>query len=194
MVLAAERDMEEWRARLARARLRKAGLSGEYLRADCELGRRVLELAQGRRGAYLWGGCGRGKTYAAACAVRMAVQAVPPTGQLPAMLVPVTGLLGELRDAYRGGRAPDLGRLGRVALLALDDLGCERPTAWAMETVTALLDERVRHGLPTVVTSNHSIGQLRDAWGGVEGARLASRLAGACEVIEVGGTDRRLHA
>ena len=61
-----------------------------------------------------------------------------------------------------------------------------------MSTLTGLIDARTAEGLPTIVTSNYSLGQLRDLWGGMPGARIASRLGGACERIEVTGPDRRL--
>ena len=61
-----------------------------------------------------------------------------------------------------------------------------------METITSLIDARVASGLPTIVTSNFSLGELRDRWGGMSGMRIASRLGGACERIQMGGVDRRL--
>ena len=41
-------------------------------------------------------------------------------------------------------------------------------------------------------SSNFSLGELRDRWGGMPGMRIASRLGGACERIQMGGVDRRL--
>ena len=37
-----------------------------------------------------------------------------------------------------------------------------------------------------------TVRRLRELWGGMPGARIASRLGGACERIEVTGPDRRL--
>ena len=169
----------------------KAGLVGEYADADCELGRRVYGLAGRGLGAYLWGGPGRGKTYAAACAVRMALEGTP-RGNLNARLVTAKRLLDDIRAGYDGGDRYALERAEAYPLLALDDLGAERPTEWAVETLTRLIDTRTARGLATVVTSNYSIGELRKLWGGMSGARIASRLGGACDRIEVTGPDRRL--
>ena len=58
-------------AKIRASQLRSAGLVGEYARADCELGHRLYELAKERVRAYVHGESGRGKTYAASCAVRM---------------------------------------------------------------------------------------------------------------------------
>lgn len=173
------------------SRLRKAGLRGGYMHAESEIGRRVCSLVEQGRGAYLWGEPGRGKTYAAAHAVRVAVERHHGT-TAPAKFVSAKQLLDSIRDGFNGGDRDALKRAEAVPLLALDDLGAERPTDWAIETLTGLIDARTAEGLPTIVTSNYSLGQLRELWGGMPGARIASRLGGACERIEVTGPDRRL--
>lgn len=186
-------DLRSELARMRAFHLRKAGLVGAYAAADCELGRRVLALCRSGRGAYLWGEPGRGKTYAAACAVRLWVSRSSPA-ELTARLVTASELLEEARRSFGDRSAFDAaGFASRVPLLALDDLGAERPTEWAMETLSRIVDARVAAGLPTIVTSNLTIGGLRDLWGGTAGKRVASRLAGTCERIEVGGADRRTH-
>lgn len=173
------------------SRLRKAGLRGCYMHAESDVGERVCRLVDQGRGAYLWGEPGRGKTYAAAHAVRVAVER-GGAGSASAKLLSAKQLLDSIRDGFNGGDRDALRRAERVPLLALDDLGAERPTDWAIETLTGLIDARTAEGLPTIVTSNYSLGQLREVWGGVPGARIASRLGGACERIEVTGPDRRL--
>lgn len=185
---------EEYRQVVLRMResgLRKAGLRGGYMHARSEVGERVCRLVERGRGAYLWGEPGRGKTYAAAHAVRVAVER-SRGAKTPAKLVSAKRLLDSIREGFNGGDRDALRRAEVVPLLALDDLGAERPTDWAIETLTGLIDARTAEGLPTIVTSNYSLGQLRELWGGMPGARIASRLGGACERIEVTGPDRRL--
>lgn len=189
-------------AAVRRSRLRKAGLGGAYLDADSELGRRVDELVRRGRGAYLWGRPGRGKTHAAACAVRLAMEragyglgtVVGGTGQprFPARIVTTAELLAAERAAFDGGAPGAMGRAASAGLLVLDDIGAERATDWAVEQLTRLVDRRVADGLPIVCTSNLPLGRLGEAWGGMPGERLVSRLAGACERIEVTGDDWRL--
>ena len=185
---------DEYRQMMRKARecrLRKAGLRGGYMRAQSDIGERVCRIVERGHGAYLWGEPGLGKTYAAAHAVRVAVERSKGT-KPPAKLVSAKHLLDSIRDGFNGGDRDALRRAETVPLLALDDLGAERPTDWAIETLTGLIDARTAEGLPTIVTSNYSIGELRELWGGMPGARIASRLGGACERIEVTGPDRRL--
>ena len=101
-------------------------------------------------------------------------------------------LLDGIKAEWDGGERAVLQRAERYALLALDDLGMERPTEWAMETLSRLIDSRTMEGLPTIITSNYSLGELRDRWGGMEGARIVSRIAGSCERVEMTGRDRRM--
>lgn len=180
-------EYREMRRQIIESRLRKAGLRGTYADAACAVGEEAYRRARDGRGTYLWGLPGRGKTYAAAAAVRMAVMA-----GWDARLVTAKALLDAVKAEWDGGEKGTIYRAERYRLLALDDLGVERPTEWAMETITGLIDARMASGLPTIVTSNYSLGQLRELWGGMPGARIASRLGGACERIEVTGPDRRL--
>lgn len=180
-------EYREMRRQIIESRLRKAGLRGTYADAACAVGEDAYRRARDGRGTYLWGLPGRGKTYAAAAAVRMAVMA-----GWDARLVTAKALLDAVKAEWDGGEKGTIYRAERYRLLALDDLGVERPTEWAMETITGLIDARVASGLPTIVTSNYSLGELRDRWGGMPGMRIASRLGGACERIQMGGGDRRL--
>lgn len=180
-------EYREMRRQIIESRLRKAGLRGTYADAACAVGEDAYRRARDGRGTYLWGLPGRGKTYAAAAAVRMAVMA-----GWDARLVTAKALLDAVKAEWDGGEKGTIYRAERYRLLALDDLGVERPTEWAMETITGLIDARVASGLPTIVTSNFSLGELRDRWGGMPGMRIASRLGGACERIQMGGVDRRL--
>lgn len=188
------RDDPEVRAiieAIMESKARKAGLTGAYRHAESDLGRRVWSMAEGGRGAYLWGEPGTGKTWAASCAVRMAMESQDPLRPVAARIVSSKRLLDDVKAGYDGGIRGALEGARTIRLLALDDLGVERPTDWAIETLAELIDARTMAGLPIIVTSNYRIGQLASLWGGMPGKRTASRLAGACEAIEVTGRDRR---
>lgn len=182
-----DQELRSVMAGIMGSRFRKAGLVGDYAEADCDEGRTIYRSARSGRGAYLYGPCGTGKTYAASCAVRLAVM----DGKR-ARIVSVSRLLEDARHEYDGGERGVLDRAAGTWLLALDDLGAERPTEWAIERVCDLVDYRVMRNLPTIFTSNYSLGEIRNRFGGVEGMRVASRIGGACEIMEFGGKDRRL--
>lgn len=180
------------RAKTQQALLRKAGLAGDYAKADCELGRRLYSMAMQGQGAYLFGSFGTGKTYAAACAVRGFV-----LNGKRAKLTTTTALLQSIRDEFGDNRRDAnvaFNRAKMYDLLALDDFGMEKRTEWSIEQLEALLNARYETGKPTIITSNYRVGELRDMWGKVPGGRLASRICGMCERIEVTGEDRRLIA
>ena len=83
----------------------------------------------------------------------------------------------------------------RLDLLALDDLGLEKPTDWAIERLTTVVDERIRNGSRLVVASNQTKAELAIAMGN----RLSSRLFGTnpelgdVKVIVIQGQDYRAY-
>lgn len=166
---------------------RRAGLEGPYAAADCEKGREAYERAADGRGTYLWGEPGTGKTYAAACALRLWLER-GRTGRL----FTAKGMADFVKEGYSSGY-DSVKRLKTYGLLVIDDFGAERPTDWSKEMFEDIVNHRGSLGMPTIVTSNYRIGQVRDLWGGMDGKRIASKLCGACEPVEVSGPDRRLH-
>lgn len=83
----------------------------------------------------------------------------------------------------------------KAPILVLDDLGAESVTSFAHERIFDLLEYRIERLLPTIITSNHSIGDLVQIYGSVRGKihgeRIGSRLAGQCVVVEVRAPDYR---
>lgn len=81
--------------------------------------------------------------------------------------------------------------------LVVDDVGCERPTEWALDLITTLVDHRYQQQLPTIYTSNYAPDALGRRLGGrdlVAGQRIVSRILDDCDVIHVRGHDRRVAA
>lgn len=73
-----------------------------------------------------------------------------------------------------------------VPLLVLDDLGTQSDTSWAQEKLFQVLNHRLNAELPTVITTNHAIGELDQ--------RLRARLSDreVARVIEIGERDDSL--
>ncbi|MFD2683746.1 ATP-binding protein [Streptomyces phyllanthi] len=89
----------------------------------------------------------------------------------------------------RPGTDPEwmLRHLMRTPLLVLDDLGAARATEWTEELTYRLINHRYNFELPTVMTSNLTVGDLRMKLGD----RVASRIAGMAEQVTFNGPDRR---
>lgn len=73
-------------------------------------------------------------------------------------------------------------------LLFLDDLGAEKMSEWVAEQFYLILNFRYEEKLPTIITSNYSLGELSERLGD----RIASRIAEMCDVVKIDGKDRRL--
>lgn len=82
-----------------------------------------------------------------------------------------------------------LWRLARSPLLLLDDLGAAKQSQWTEELTYRLVNHRYNQLLPTLVTTNLPVAELRDA----VGDRVASRLAEMTERVILTGRDRRRH-
>lgn len=93
------------------------------------------------------------------------------------------------------GRWPASGRWNCATRLApflvLDDLGTEKLSDWVQEKLYAILDWRYGQELPTLVTSNLTLAELASHYR-AHGPRLASRIAGMGEEVELRGRDRRV--
>ena len=73
-------------------------------------------------------------------------------------------------------------------LLFLDDLGAENATDFVRDTLYLIINRRYEGKLPVIITSNLDLGELSDS----VGDRIASRIAGMCDMVELEGGDRRL--
>lgn len=96
----------------------------------------------------------------------------------------VADLLDELRP---DGDKAEAAYAERAEVLILDDLGASRPTEWAVETMTALMDQRLRERRRTIVTTNLPEAVIASAWGD----RLMDRLRHQATVVVMSGPSRR---
>lgn len=80
-------------------------------------------------------------------------------------------------------------------LLVIDDIGSERSTDWTTEQLYRLLKDRTENQRPVIVTSNVPPDRFGLAGGDTTMAmRFASRIAGACDVVNVKARDYRVGA
>lgn len=135
------------------------------------------------RGLYLFGHAGSGKTHLAA-AIGNELYMQPGI-----RFVTAPELLLNIRKGFAAdGDDGLLDRLSQTKLLIIDDLGSEKPTEWVQETLFVLIDRRYTHFLPTIITSNFSLDQLKDRLG----YRIASRIAEVSEMVELRAVDYRI--
>ncbi len=176
------------------ARFRRAEASHPQVRAWVQL---AVAAARSARGGgvsiveapslLIIGGTGTGKTHAAFGAIRALAAAgvrvewqATTAADLYAALRPSPG-----RDTER-----ELATFVRCPLLLLDDLGAAKPSEWTEEITYRLINHRYAQVLPTLITSNVPIRQLRH----LLGDRVASRLAEMAERVVLDGVDRRRQA
>lgn len=165
---------------------RYAGAKFEDVPVDIQ--KKIKEMFAQKKGLYLFGGCGTGKTHIAYTIWQRCKEK-----NIPARFYKSTELLDVIRDFY-GKNSYDYqdNELRKLqdydGLLIIDDLGAEKPTEWVAETFYKIIDRRYEEMLPTVFTSNLDLGGLANQISD----RLPSRIAEMCEVIKVDGVDRRV--
>ena len=142
------------------------------------------EMRANGTGLLLYGNVGCGKSFAAACIANALID----TGT-PCMMTNFTRIINRLQESF-AGRQKYIDNLSRFDLLVLDDMAAERNTEYVWEQVMTIIDARYRSGLPVIVTTNLTIGELADP-ADIRRQRVYSRLKEMCVPIEVAGADRR---
>jgi|GEM_PF-705636 len=137
-------------------------------------------------GLFLYGGFGTGKTGLAVGVVKAEIERSASEG----MFTTTSDLLDAIRITYDREHAASeniLANARAVPILALDDIGAERPTDWVREKLYQLIN--VRHGqqLTTIFTSNLPLDQLAENLG----ERTVWRIAEMCRVVRIDGTNLR---
>jgi DNA replication protein DnaC len=218
---AAARDADEERARVVERALDLAGATPRLLGQSLETypadGAPAVAVARAwiddyrggeRRNLWLTGAVGRGKTGLAWGIVRALALAEADaylsdpdlrggSPRSPALFVIWRDLLADLREAISSGddvAASLFDRAQRVAVLALDDLGAERPTPYALESLSTLVEHRYQRRSPTIVTSNFGTRDLAARLGHDDpqlGRRIVDRLVEGAVGHQFEGASRR---
>lgn len=127
---------------------------------------------------------GAGKTHQAYGAVRRLVQSgVGVRWRATA----AADLLAELRPRPGSDSERELAAVSRCPLLIIDDLGAAKSSEWVEEQTYRLINRRYNYMLPTLITTNLAIKDLR----AYLGDRVTSRLAQMTTRVEFEPVDRR---
>ena len=160
-------------------------------------------------GLILSGSVGSGKTLIAAAAVNSILNAMPIREQtaeyagrdgkyysggkkIPIFFTSVIEFLENIRQEMNekqcdGNKQSVKLRAKDSYLLVLDDLGAEKMTEWAQETILEVIDHRYSELLPVIVTTNASPKELKARIG----ERSFDRLREMCECIAVTSGSQR---
>ncbi|MFF8868191.1 ATP-binding protein [Streptomyces sp. NPDC015139] len=140
-------------------------------------------LAEGRS-LLIVGTTGTGKTYQAYGAVRSLLIAGV---RLRWKAVTAADLYAELRPRPGHDGERELMDLARCPLLIIDDLGAAKSSEWTEEVTMRLINRRYNAMLPTLITTNLGMSDLRAHIGD----RVASRLTEMTDRVILDGPDRR---
>lgn len=136
-------------------------------------------------GLLLWGYVGTGKSYIAGCIAN----ALLDKG-VPVLMTNFSRLLNRLTDFSAGDKNAYIQSLNAYRLLIVDDLGVERGSDFVKEQVFQIVDSRYRSGLPLIVTTNLTLGELKDPED-LAYARIYDRILERCIPIRVNETNIR---
>lgn len=136
-------------------------------------------------GLMLLGPTGTGKTRIAAAACWTRIERYPCTYASVARAM--SRLSASLTDE---GRREAVRVFSGNGAAVLDDFDKTRPSEFGKEQIFAAIDGREQAGAPLLVTTNLLPSEIAERFG----EPVASRLAGYCTVVEVGGDDLRLVA
>lgn len=110
---------------------------------------------------------------------------------VPWRFVNYSGFIMDVQSAFKKEKVDPKEMLDEVAdapIVVIDDLGAEKMTDYVRQATYYIMNARESNLRPTFITSNFSIAQLNEQID----PRVASRIAGMCDVVEMKGKDRRL--
>lgn len=103
------------------------------------------EMLAHNNGLLFWGDVGTGKTFAAACIANALID-----HGVPVLMTSFPKIL----NSSGWDKAELIGQMKHFRLLIIDDLGAERESDYALETVQYVVDERYKTGKPLIITTN----------------------------------------
>lgn len=132
---------------------------------------------------------GTGKTHLMQCIANALANR-----KIPSIYVKEEQLFTDIKATYdRGSDESEqdvLRRYYSIPVLMIDDLFTAPYKDWAEGKLFSILDERVDKKKITIITSNYAVGRISQRLP-INGGKIASRISGQAQLIEMIGTDRR---
>lgn len=183
----AERVAQERRERLA-TRFGASGIPARPLTFTPDRMDVVASILEGDRGLYVWGPTGRGKTVLISRIAKDFLEADKGSVKF----ITANRLVYEAQQTYSMGSSMApleyIDKMGRVALLAIDDLGRNKVSEDAKRILFEIMDERAKANRRTLITSEKSLEEMRN----LLDEAFVGRIIETCEVLHVTGRDWRL--
>lgn len=134
------------------------------------------------------GNVGSGKTHFAYALLKF-LKSLSTFRNVDINVTPATQLIANIKEGIGNNTVNDrVIKIKRLPILIIDDLGSERITDFTQELFYLIIDYRWIYQLPTVITSNFSLNELKERLG----ERIVSRIAGMCKPFILIGEDRRI--
>lgn len=173
-----EKKMREWTFE------KDDGLNSKMTRVAKRYVDNFDEMKLRGKGLLLFGSVGSGKTFIASCIVNALIDK-----NIPCVMTNFNRLVNTL-FGMKEGKQDYLDKLNNVDLLVIDDFASERNTEYMNDIVFNIIDARYRVNLPTIITTNLTSDELKNA-SDIKRERIYSRLLEMCIPIEYNGVDRR---
>ena len=181
-------ECEKCKAKQATPKVRRAETLDKW--AYCK----ASEIVTTKRGLYIHGGFGTGKTHTAkrlyTATQRVNAQAIFTTPQ-------------DIQCAFNDCISSDyreaqvLAEFASADVLFIDDIGQEQVSERGLSQLWQVINRRYEMNRPCVYTSNYTLGALTARYASVNSVQaesICSRIAGSCTQQEMTGKDRRLTA
>jgi len=179
-------------------RLRQAGIDeglyaemrlDNYVFEDDSLKERLYKYLEhpNWRGWGFFGDVGTGKTHLAVGITREMIERY----SLKAKVISVPEFIASLRDnvMVAGKNQSLMHKYKNIEFLVLDDLGAEKSSEYVVQQMFLLMNHRLVHKKPTIITSNFSLRLISERID----ERIASRILQMCRIIILPGGDYRLN-